>query len=74
MRKPLCYRFWPPILASEIIQQIMIVPTRFLDIIFKKKIKEDQKMVDLGTPFKIQWAPGWDPESTNFPKLPQKVQ
>ena len=52
MRKPLIYSFRPPTLASKINQQIMLFPTRFLDLSFLICFQSFLKMVDLGTPSK----------------------
>ena len=72
MRKPLFYNFRHPILASKINQQIVFLPTRFLDLMFLICFRFVSKTVDLGTPFKIQWAPKWDPQSTVFCKLSKR--
>ena len=66
MRKRFIYHFRPPIWASKINQQIMFFPTRFLDLIFLICFRFVSKTVDFGTPFEIQWAPKWDPKSTNW--------
>ena len=68
MRKHLFYNFKPPILASKIDKQIVFCPTRSLDLIFIIFLIV-HKLVDFGTPFKIQWAPRWEPKSTIFSKL-----
>ena len=47
----------------------MFFPTRFLDLICLIGFRLCSKMVDLGTPFKIQWKPKCVPKFTIFAKL-----
>ena len=56
----------PPILASKINPRIMFFQDTFLDTLFDQSIFIFAKMIDLGDPFKIQWAPKWDPKSTKW--------
>ena len=74
MRKHLFYNFRLLILASKIDQQIMFFKSRFLDLLFLICFILFFKMVDLGTPFKIRWAPKWQPKSTKWRQTVENVR
>ena len=66
MRKPLFCNFGPLILASKIDQQHRAFSKPFLGPPFLIFLKILFKMIDLGIPFKIRWAPKWQPKSTKW--------
>ena len=70
MRKLLFYTFRLPNLASKINEKKKkVVFKPFLGPHLSHLFNTFPNTVDLGTPFKIQWAPKWDPKSIIFAKL-----
>ena len=71
MRKHLLYNFRTLILASTIDQTILFFQSRFLDLFFLICFQIFFKNGKCGDPFKIRWAPKWQPKLT---KWRQKVE
>ena len=68
-------QFLASILASRINSKILFCSTRFLDLIFSFCFFNFyQNMIDVGTPFKIQWAPTWDPTSTKWRQIATQIR
>ena len=69
IRKHFVYHFRPPILASEINQNIICFRVPFLDTTFLILCYFSQKMITLGGgASKNLLAPKWDPQSTEWLK------